>query len=1081
MTFDQKIASDPDICVWVSASAGTGKTKVLTDRVLRLLLNGSAPSKILCITYTNAASAEMEERIYHQLGKWAIAEDDELKDAITKLTGRMPNEKTLKLAKQLFAIVLDSSERIRIQTIHGFCQSVLRRFPLEAEVAPHFQLIDEYSKKELLELAVSKLLSDNNPETIEIIREFATLISETTLNNLLKNIIADFHKFSSLQPTVINRIYDRFGFNNSCLLEDVINEFFDYTVDEVLQLKAACNALIKEPSNYNDKTFAGLSKWLENIGKNPEDYILTFLTQKNEPRKTICTKPTEKILPNIKDILLKEQQRVFAFSKKYQSFKVLQTTILAIKLAENLLRIYRHLKDVRGFLDYDDLILKTINLLEAKEATAWVLYKLDGGIDHLLIDEAQDTSPKQWQLVDALTNEFFAGTGASNKNRSLFVVGDGKQSIYSFQGADPQNFDIMQGKIRKKILASELQFRNVSLALSFRSTEPILQAVDDVFALPQAREGLIFSESDISHAAHRKNMAGRVELWQLLETPVKEKPPTWYIAEDGIIEQNVETICAKQIADEISNWLLTKRKLPSQDREIQPSDIIILVQRRGKFANAMLRELKLKNIPVAGSDRLIVNEHIAVQDCIALAEFLLLPQDDLTLATILKSPFCGLSENDLFELAYDRKEQKLWQIVKNSRFEEAKKFLSQMLNKTDYLTPYELFAYALETLGGRKKMAERLGSEIYDPLNEFLQLAIKYSSIHTPSLQGFVHWFKSGNSEIKRDMEKAGSEVRIMTIHGAKGLQAPIVFLPDTTRMPKSDSGILWEEDLPIWTNTSENDDINCKNIKENLGYKRECEYRRLLYVAMTRAEDELYICGWKTRIYSEKCWYELIKQAAQPKWQEVDGKFIIHSQQTAPAKTKFIKNNDRIKIELPEWVREKATNEPAPSKPLSPSRIDTPTKTLSPVKEQKARLRGLLIHKLLQYKSWSLANNNIFSNEEQNAIVKEVKNIVENPEFAEIFGENSVAEAPISGIVYDDENNPIVISGQIDRIAVLEKDVYIIDYKTNAQVPENKTQIPAGYIKQIYAYRKLVEQIYPDKKIHCGLLFTNAPKLMFV
>ena len=1081
MTYDQKIASDPDICVWVSASAGTGKTKVLTDRVLRLLLAGSAPSKILCITYTNAASAEMEERIYHQLGKWAVAEDAELRGIITELTGKPPNEKTLKLAKQLFAIVLDSSERIRIQTIHGFCQSVLKRFPLEAEVAPHFQLIDDYSKKELLELAVSKLLSDNNPETIEVISKFATLISETTLKGLLDNIIADFHKFSSLPTDVISKIYDKFGFDKFCLLQNLIDDFFDYTVDEVMQLRAACNALIKEPSHFNDVISTGLSKWLENIGKNHENYILTFLTQKNEPRKNVASKATEKILPNIKEILLKEQQRVFEFAHKYQSLKVLETTILAVKLAENLLKIYHHLKDVRGFLDYDDLILKTINLLEEKEATAWVLYKLDGGIDHLLIDEAQDTSPKQWQLVDTLTNEFFAGNGAKNKNRSLFVVGDSKQSIYSFQGADPQNFEIMQSKIRKKILASELEFRNVSLALSFRSTEPILQAVDDVFAIPQAREGLIFSENDISHAAHRKGMAGRVELWQLLEAPAKEKLPTWHIAEDSIMEQSLETICAKQIADEVSNWLQTKRKLPSQDRPIQPSDIIILVQRRGKFANAMLRELKLKNIPVAGSDRLVVNEHIAVQDCIALAEFLLLPQDDLTLASLLKSPFCGLNEDDLFELAYDRKGQNLWQRVKDSKFENAKEFLLQMLNKTDYLPPYELFAYALETLGGRKKMAERLGSEIHDPVNEFLQLAIKYSSIHTPSLQGFVHWFTSGNSEIKRDMEKAGSEVRIMTIHGAKGLQAPIVFLPDTTRTPKSDSGILWEEDLPIWTNTSENDDINCKNIKENLRYKRECEYRRLLYVAMTRAEDELYICGWKPRIYSEKCWYELIKQAAQPKWQEVDGKFIIHSEQTAAAKIKPINNKAQIKVQLPDWVREKATNEPTPSKPLSPSRIDTPTKTLSPIKDQKARLRGLLIHKLLQYKSWNLANNNIFSQDEQNEITIEVKNIIENPEFAEIFGDNSVAEAPISGIVYDAENNPMVISGQIDRIAVLEKDVYIIDYKTNAQVPENNSQIPAGYIKQIYAYRKLVEQIYPDKKIHCGLLFTNAPKLMFV
>lgn len=1105
MTYDQHIASDPSLSVWVSASAGTGKTKVLTDRVLRLLLAGSEPSKILCITYTKAAAAEMEHRIEEQLGRWAIEEESKLHNALMELTGREPDERTLRRARKLFALVLDAPQRIRIQTIHGFCQSVLQRFPLEAEVPSHFTLIDNHTSAELFREARARLFSESGADNLApAIEYFAGAISETMLNELISGIIDDRMKFipwfeeSSGASLLVRHVYEKSGLTAGVTEQELFHKYFQYAPEALHSLKAACAALAEGKGKIDQQMANAIHIWLTsnkdlNVCK---AYCEAFLTDDGGPRKKLFTKDTGKYFTSLADVLLAEQGRVVAYANEISSLQVVKATAHLIKLAEAFLGIYRKLKDEHGYMDFDDLIMKTVNLLKRKSAAAWVLYKLDGGIDHLLVDEAQDTSPEQWVLVDMLTTEFFAGEGARQVGRTLFVVGDSKQSIYSFQGAQPAAFADMQSHLRKRISASGAKFQNVRLGLSFRSTEPVLRAVDDVFSVEAVRDGLIFDESDISHSAHRRGMAGRVEVWPLMENAEPEGLLPWQIPEKQFSMQKAETMLAGTIALQIKQWLSGKRTIPSQDRPVQAGDIMILVQRRSLFASAMLRALKRHDIPVAGADRLILTEHIAIADCIALASFLLLPQDDLTLAVVLKSPFLGLSEEDLFELAYDRKEKSLWQRLKeNSRFQTAHDYLASLLARVDYLPPYELFAHILDTLGGRKKLAERLGSEIDDPLNEFLSLALEYDRLHVPALQGFLHWLESGTSEIKRDMEKGSNEVRIMTVHGAKGLQAPIVFLPDTTRLPRSETGILWTggaEEIPLWSPVT-GADSNSRNVKERLQLEREREYRRLLYVAMTRAEDELYICGWKgSKAVSDKCWYQLVKQGITDKWQEIDGKWVLVSEQTEPPKTKTVAVRQDLQVELPGWVYIPPSNEQGNLKPLTPSRIENPSVAGSPVKDQKARMRGTLIHRLLQYlpdveparreeitRRFMDAYAQNFTGEEREQIQKELFGIFGHTEFAPLFSADSVAEAPVSGIVTDAEGNKTVISGQIDRISVMDKEVYIIDYKTGVQVPETQAQIPKVYVRQMAAYRELVSRIYPDKTVHCALLWTSEPKLM--
>ncbi|MEI7668878.1 MAG: UvrD-helicase domain-containing protein, partial [Pseudomonadota bacterium] len=586
MTFDQNIASDPNISVWVSANAGTGKTKVLTDRVLRLLLSGCPPQKILCITYTKAAASEMEHRIEAQLGSWAIDDDEILKQKLEVLMGKTADAKTLKFARQLFANIIDAPQRVRIQTIHGFCQSILKKFPLEAGVPPHFTLIDNNISQILLEEAKKKLFEVDDARLKNAINNFAEKITESSFNNIIANIIEDKGKFSNWfsekngAESLITKLLEKTAANINESEEDLFFKHFSYSEHEIKSLKIVANLMSESDSKIENEKSKAIFDFLESgfSYKKYEEYSSVLITTKYTPRVTVLNKPLAKRSPDSLDFMRLEQERVFNFSEKLRTLRNTKLTCEIICLAEYLLGIYQGLKNQNCYLDYDDIIINTVNLLSHKSATAWVLYKLDGGIDHLLLDEAQDTSPLQWQLIDRLTEEFFSGYGtSSDKNRTLFVVGDGKQSIFSFQGAKPDEFNKMQSLLRKRIANSGLEFRNIRLNLSFRSTQPVLKAVDDVFAQEPANIGLMFDDGAINHAVYRKGMAGRVELWDVVEVAEPEYTPDWEAAADQVESRKAKIVLAQKIATEIKKWFDEKRKLPSSNKAIEAGDIMILV------------------------------------------------------------------------------------------------------------------------------------------------------------------------------------------------------------------------------------------------------------------------------------------------------------------------------------------------------------------------------------------------------------------------------------------------------------------------------------------------------------------------
>jgi ATP-dependent helicase/nuclease subunit A len=1125
----QRQASDPKASVWVAANAGTGKTKVLTDRVLSLMVTGTKAQHILCLTFTKAAAAEMSNRIADQLGKWSIMTDDDLQGALQDLLQRPATNAEFILARQLFARVLDTPGGMKIQTIHAFCQSLLRRFPLEADLAPHFSVMDERNAAELLKKAQDEILIDarlgRTPQLHDALRAITEHIHETAFPELMGALanergrlrrVLDAH--GGVRPLVA-RLAELMGLSPTDTPARLIEVACEQDRFDALGMRVATQALLGGSKSDQERGLI-LSSWLGSSEKDRipafENYASAFLTASGDIRKTLITKGAAKDTSGAVDVLQVEAERILRTTNKIRSAVTLQSTHGLLRLGKSLLDAYEKYKRGAAVLDYDDLILKSRDLL-SRENVPWVLYKLDGGIEHVLVDEAQDTNPDQWRVIESLTQEFFAGHGTHDAQnpRTVFAVGDVKQSIYSFQGADPAESSRMKDLFASQVHAGQQIWRDIPLTVSFRSTRAVLQAVDAIFANPAVAQGVEVEEI-MHHDAWRSLDGGLVEIWPPI-TPTAANPQTaWKPPVERILADSPRARLAKLIAKRIQNMLLTHEMLEAKGRPIAAGDIMVLVRRRSGFVEELVRSLKELNVPVAGVDRMVLSEQMAVMDLVALGRFLLQPEDDLQLACVLKGPLLGLSEEDLFELAHKRSGS-LWSALRDRaktyfNLHHAKSLHCDLMKRTDYVRPFELFTYVLSALDGRKKLIARLGFEADDPINEFLDLALQYERSHVPALEGFLAWLETGDLEVKRDLEQSShNAVRVMTVHGAKGLQAPIVFMPDTLQAPSKGPRLLWpkdpetHEDLFIWPPKAEYLEELSKTEKDRLALRRDEEYRRLLYVALTRAEDRLYICGWETkRTAPSHCWYNLIYQGLSAVGDEIDDPFLASCEeietstllrlQCAQEKIAKVEESparlDANKRDLPDWAKRKPGVEPTPPRPLAPSRpLEAEPATRSPLGDDHGYRfkRGNIIHALLQTlpelpksdhneaaRSYLAGPSHGLSAKEQDDIALETLRILNDVEFAAVFGPNSQAEVPIVGEVLGR-----VISAQVDRLLVSEDEIVVIDYKTNRPPPRSVKNVPPVYIKQMQAYRQALQIIYPKKPVRCVLLWTDTPKLM--
>lgn len=1152
-TIRQRRAADPSRSVWVGASAGTGKTKVLTDRVLRLLLPrpdgrpATPPGRILCLTFTRAAAAEMALRINERLAKWAVMSDSELEDDMSDLLGYRADQDLRKAARRLFGQVIDVPGGLKITNIHSFCQSILGRFPIEAGIAPNFEVIDEDIAKELMEIAKIKVIKraafkeEKNTDLHERSLESSFLrlssqLTERSLDSALTSVNAErgqLLKAMSRYPDILSlkkglaeifNVPDDFdpnhGLRKFCKLEGALKEDF-WTL---------CKALHDGTAKIRESA-QNLQLWLEKPEEERLEHLTylfnVFLTGKGLLR---TTRGFPKDREDIAILYTQLGDKILSLKDHIKACKCAQNSLDLLVLGRQVHMDYEAEKSWRGGLDYDDMIRLTRDLLvddrlhtQKASPSQWVLFKLDGGLDHILVDEAQDTNPEQWEIILKLCEDFFAGQsargGPGEENlRSLFVVGDEKQSIYSFQRADPEAFHDMHALFAQKIEAAEMDFENIAMSTSFRSTDPVLRLVDTIFDTPEGRNilGLGNTEQSIAHKAHRSKDAGRIELWPLTKGAEKKDFEPWSLPVTIEDVQSAKSMLATDIAEQIRIWLDKKESLKSTGQAIRPGDIMILVRSRTDLVPSMIRELKICNIPVNGVDRMTLSREIIVEDLLTLADFALLPEDDLALATILKSPLIGWDDEQLFRIAYKRTGS-LWQALRDSGApnEHIVRYLEKMIARAAELRPYDFFAGIIhdncpaeEQGSARRAFLTRLGVDALDPMDEFLSACITYETSEIPSLQSFVIWQRHHEKQIKRETEDGRDQVRIMTIHGAKGLQAPVVFLPDTTRTghARHKDKILWPNrtklPLPIFSARSENDCAFFVAQQDKLGAYQDKEYQRLLYVALTRAEDRLIICGAKptnSKILDDS-WYGSCEKA----FEEIEGvreeKNLATGRKIRIYETEQRTPIDSKKTEPPQidekvftpWLFKPAPKEPDPPRPLTPTRPSMPEQALaSPRKggDDDIRFqRGNLTHKLLEHlpdipedKRDKAARNFLehathdLSDKVLEDIRKETMAILNHPDYAEIFGPGSRAEVPVSGLL----GRSSLVSGVIDRLLITPKRILIIDYKTNRPPPAKPQEVPEIYIQQLRGYRDILARIYPERKISCALIWTDGPNLM--
>ncbi len=1112
-TLGQRTAADPDLSVWVSANAGSGKTSVLTDRVARLLLSGTPPSKILCITFTKAAAAEMANRLHKELAGWAVADDARLKDELTRLAGATAaqGKAVLARARRLFAQVLDVPGGLRIQTIHAFCEALLKRFPLEAGVSPGFAVLDDRGQQELLAEARGDLLdaAANDAELARALSAIVDTVDEGGFDKLLRAVANDRRKFAaahdahgSLDATIA-ALHRALGAVEG-ETPDMLDTAFVTGIDDAA-MKHAATALARG-SDTDAKRGAAILAWLKVADRFSllGDWISIFLTTTGTPRKSMATKAAATAAPDALKALQDEQARIVDHVGRRCAAAVAVQSAALLRVADFLLQRYEASKRRGALLDFDDLIEHTARLLAQGAMAAWVLFKLDGGIDHVLVDEAQDTNQRQWAIVEALAQEFFAGTGARDTLRTIFAVGDEKQSIYSFQGADPRIFGAMHDRFSKRVTEAERTFRKVEIVESFRSTSAVLQVVDAVFREGgPARQGVAAVDAKVDHKAFRAAAPGLVELWPLVEVEKGETERAWDAPLDQKGEGSADAILAESIARQIRTWLDEGEMLASQNRPIVPGDIMILVRRRNALFEEIVGALKRHAVPVAGADRMSLLNQIAVQDLLVLGDFMLLPRDELALATVLKGPLYGFTDDDLIELCPNRKTH-LWRALldranEQPHWHDAVEELRALLGHADFVPPFEFFADLLGARGGRRRMLTRLGVEAADPLDEFLNLAMAYQRDHAASLQGFLHWLRRTEAEVKRDLEQGRGEVRVLTTHGAKGLEAKVVILPDTIGKPgpSHDPLILWSEvdgaALPLWPARAVNDEVLCDAARSFARAAQMDEYRRLLYVALTRAEDRLYIMGKAARPQDFKdSWYELVSDAMQPIARRVDapdGAIALRVGDDPPPPSGALLPFDSAPLALPAWTANPPPAEPQPARPLAPSRTGDEPPVRSPLgQDDGARFRrGRIVHRLLQLlpdlppARRAAAAVHFLSSpvhrldaKQQQALAAEVLAVLDHPSFAAVFAPGSKAEAPVAGRIGD-----TVISGQIDRLAVTPDSVLVVDYKTNRPPPLKVAAVDPVYLRQMALYRAALRAVFPGKSIRCALLWTDGPRLM--
>ncbi|MDY8108328.1 double-strand break repair helicase AddA [Fulvimarina sp. 2208YS6-2-32] len=1178
-TQQQRIAADPNLSVFVSANAGAGKTHVLTERVVRLLLAGFDPSRILCLTFTKAAAAEMSNRVFKRLSAWATMPEADLLAQIEALEKTRPAPERIAQARQLFARALETPGGLKIQTIHAFCEAILHQFPLEANVAGHFEVLDDTESQLMLGEVKRRLIT--GAAALSAGREAAQDLRDAFAEALA---IGGEFGFDGLLGEIVQKRDDIRRHIDGCgglggavaFLAEALDidpdeddasivaalgpvPGFDRSFCEVLQHVAGLS------DKKTDVRLAGLLPALKDAA-GPLDALHVLrqivMTQAGGRRSvaSVATKAVTGEVPDLEDRLDRAQTFVEAAEDRLAALKLFRASRAALVIADALERDYAVMKRRRGRLDFTDLIARTADLLSRSQAASWVHYKLDQGIDHILIDEAQDTSPRQWEVMRQLVDEFFVGRSSHNRTRTVFAVGDEKQSIYSFQGASPKKFDEERRAVEERAQSAGLVFRKVSLNQSFRTLQTVLGAVDTVFADPQNREGLSTSGEAPAHTSARKDGEGLVEIWPTFRADSAPEPDDWRAPMDEEPTSSPAYRLSLRIALQIKEWLGDPVVEKGEMRPLHAGDVMILVRKRTNFIPAMAAALRDADIAVAGTDRITITEHIAVQDLVALGRVATNYEDDLSLAALLKSPLFEFDDDELMALALSRGPgehlsgglrrlagpegpgripdvfpdgARARDLLRKAKV--AIDRLDELRNRTGFQSVFAFYARILGPEGGRARLMARLGRDTGDVVDAFLDLALSEEAAGVSGLDAFLSALEQSPPEVKRQMDAGAGEVRIMTTHASKGLEAPVVFLVDPGAAPfhgSHGSRLMRWDTMPglvdgqapglLWRASSKVETSAIAALREAEKRHAEEEYRRLLYVGMTRAAERLVICGTAgTRGPDENAWRERVETALKSEASEiVDASGNLCGWRIGSRRTGEAGSLRPASEELPLRTLDlsKLDDEPLPPRPLTPSSagaafdadaadeasapppgeaVGEPDEAgLSPVLGTSAARtlgirRGLLVHRLLQHlptiapegrreiaRAYAERALPGVGEEDREALLRSVHTVMEDARFAPLFSPTSRAEVAIAGTVRIGATD-FAVNGTIDRLAVGAHEVLIVDYKTNRPPPRTLETVPREYIRQLAIYRALVAPLFPDRPVRAALLFTEGPHIL--
>ena len=1117
---EQELASDPMVHAALSASAGTGKTQVLTARVLRLLLKGARPESILCLTFTKAAAAEMANRIGARLAAWVRMKDSGLGADLLHL-GESNDPNSRRRARQLFAKVLDCPGGLRILTIHSFAQSLLAAFPAEAGIMPGFQPIEGRAEQELVRRTLADLMTAAEAEGDEMLVCDVQCLSK----RLGEGGAVEYLQACARKPEAMNALGGRDGIETQIhRLMGLPSSLDDYLAAQcaddgfdcdLLRAIASANRAWGKPTGL--AIAENIERWLATSGETrsealPELATIIF-TGKGELRKAQTGQI--KADPDYERHAQLVAERVGELLQIQRGSKLAADIAAGLRAGQKFARAYTEAKRAAGVADFNDLIEWTCRLLEQPGMGEWVRYKLDRQIDHVLVDEAQDTNAAQWEIIERLVDEYFSGSSETERRtRTLFMVGDFKQAIYGFQGTDPGRFREAREMFKRRADAlsetdAATEFRDLSISASFRSSQPVLDVVDAVIE-SVGYGALALDVPPPPHRAHHRSRPGLVELW----SPFVVDGSADEIDEVDGGEERWVSLRDRQYADALAQRIKQMVEeaplLASTNRPLAPGDILVLVRSRGELASLIVARLFSVGVPVAGVDRLHLHEPLAVQDLLAAMKFAVQPNDDLSLACLLVSPLLGFDQDALLSLAFGRKGS-LWRELRqraaeNAQFTFAHDILAELLKIADFTPPSRFLETILSgPMQGRRRLYSRLGIAARDAIDELMNSTLEFERNETASLDRFLAWFSRGTVDVQRDPGQPANEVRIMTVHGAKGLEAPVVILADATADPEKigRTPLTVELAVPGAGNAPfvrPKKDERCPPFEEIILRQEKCdleEHYRLLYVALTRAADRLIVSGVRPKERKDgsdprpaNCWHRIIEQAmAKMSTSIADDHVALRYGSAHVPRSKPRRDKPPLGATiLPGWAERPAPPEAKPPRPLAPSAIAVDDESAPPPSAamRAAAQRGTWIHQLLERlpsldptaragaaDRWLERSAGIAEPAVRNEIVAQVCKILSDPGFADLFGPGSVAETPIAATLPDGR----VICGIMDRICVDEDRVSVIDFKTG-QVPGDRSAIPSSHRTQMAAYAEALQVIFPGRRVSAALLYTAGPKL---